>query len=174
MMARQLPAGEQVKLDGRLTEWPALSAARVELRGKTPAVMDVALQYDNDNIYVAAEVTDSAVERTHDLSLREDHVEFVLAFPSGRSFAAYHLAMFAGKSGVTAGGVKLVRGNHAMAVAGSKLVEAETSGKTVFEAKIPWTTFAEAATLRLGLRANLAYHDATGSGAVLRDRKSTV
>jgi hypothetical protein len=167
LMARQLPTGEQVKLDGRLTEWPALSPARVELRGKTPASMEVAVQYDNDNIYVAAVVGDAAVERTRELSLREDHVSFVLAFPNGRSFVAYHLAMFAGKSGVAAGAVKLVRGNAATAVAGSKLVEAETSGKTVFEAKIPWTTFAEAATWRLGLRANVSYHDASGTGAVV-------
>jgi Carbohydrate family 9 binding domain-like len=171
LMARQIPTGEQVKLDGRLTEWPALSPARVELHGKTPATANFALQYDNDNIYVAAEVSDSAVERTRELSLREDHVSLVLAFPNGRSLVAYHLALFTGKSGVTAGAVKLVRGNTATAVAGSKLVEAESSGKTVFEAKVPWTTFAEAATLRLGLRANIAYHDATSNGAALSTGK---
>src|SRR5208282_6079995 len=50
-------------------------------------------------------------------------------------------------------------------VPGAKIVEAPTTKGYTFEASIPWATFPEARTLRVGLRGALRYYDSDGSAS---------
>ncbi|GAC1547525.1 MAG: hypothetical protein NVS3B10_11300 [Polyangiales bacterium] len=155
-----------VKLDGVLKEWPARSPANEKLSGKTDGVtLSVAMQSDDAKVYVGAEVTDPNLARTARHGDADDHVSMTLAFPAGRGgLKAYEIGLFAGKPGDTPGAVKWLAGpSKGQDVAGAKLVEMDVSGGFTFEAAIPWSTFAEARTMRVGLRAALRYHDGDGS-----------
>jgi len=154
-----------IKLDGVLKEWPPRTPAKT-LRGATDGVTFAAgLQYDDSKLYVAGEIEDAHYVRTARFADGEDHVSFALAFPaSGGQYKVYEIEIFPGKSGETAGAVKFASGpQKGHDVPGAKVVEAP-SGKTglTFEAAIPWTTFAEARTVRVGLRASLRYHEGDG------------
>lgn len=155
-----------VKLDGVLKEWHARSPAR---HGSAPATLSVALQYDDAKLYVAAEVGDAAFVRSAKAGEDEDFAELVLAFPGPGGPISYGIGLFAGKAGETAGAVKMTAGaRRGQEVAGAKLVEAPTAGGYTFEAAIPWSTFPEARTLRVGLRGVVRYHDVgKGGGGVV-------
>lgn len=164
--ASEVEKGQAVKLDGMLKEWPARVAAKESLSGKTDGLgLAVAVQYDDAKLYVAAEVTDAKLARTSKRGAGDDHVSFTLAFPSGRgALKAYEIGFFAGKPGETPGAVKWLAGpSKGQDVPGAKIVEMDTKGGFSFEAAVPWATFAEARTMRVGLRGALRYHDGDGS-----------
>jgi hypothetical protein len=155
-----------MKLDGVLKEWPARSAAKESLSGKTDGLaMGVAVQMDDAKLYVAAEISDPNLARTAKHGDADDHVSMTLAFPSGRGgLRAYEIGLFAGKPGESSGAVKWLAGpSKGQEVAGAKLVEMDVKGGFAFEAAIPWSTFAEARTMRVGLRGAFRYHDGDGS-----------
>ncbi|MEA2749456.1 MAG: hypothetical protein QOI41_3599 [Myxococcales bacterium] len=155
-----------VKLDGVLKEWPVRSAAKETLSGTTAGLaLGVAVQMDDAKLYVAAEVTDPNLARSARHVDSDDHVSMTLAFPAGRGgLKAYEIGLYAGKPGDSPGAVKWLAGpNKGQDVAGAKLVEYDVKGGFTFEAAIPWSTFAEARTMRVGLRAALRYHDGDGS-----------
>ncbi len=155
-----------VKLDGVLKEWPARSAAKETLSGVTDGLaLAVAVQMDDAKLYVGAEVTDPNLARTARHGDSDDHVSMTLSFPAGRGgLKAYEIGLYAGKPGESPGAVKWLAGpSRGQDVAGAKLVESDVKGGFVFEAAIPWSTFAEARTMRVGLRAALRYHDGDGS-----------
>ena len=162
LRAELLDKETPVKLDGVLKEWPPRTPAKT-LRGSTDGVtFAAALQYDDTRIVVGGEIEDPHYVRTARFNEGEDHVSFVLAFPgSAGKYQVYEIGIFPGKSGETAGAVRYLSGpQKGRDVPGSKVVEAPV-GKTglTFEAQIPWATFAEARTMRVGLRAALRYHD---------------
>ncbi|MDB4938062.1 MAG: hypothetical protein JWP87_5034 [Labilithrix sp.] len=155
-----------VKLDGVLKEWPARSPANEKLSGTTDGLgLTVAVQMDDAKLYVGAEVTDVALARTSRHGESDDHVSMTLAFPSGRGgLKAYEIGLFAGKPGESTGAVKWLSGpSKGQEIAGAKLVEYDVKGGFTFEASIPWSSFAEARTMRVGLRAAIRYHDGDGS-----------
>lgn len=155
-----------VRLDGVLKEWPARSEAKEALSGKTDGLaLGVAVQMDDAKLYIAAEVTDRELARTAKHGESDDHVSMTLAFPSGRGgLKAYEVALMPGKPGESSGAVKWLAGpNKGQDVAGAKLVEADVKGGFTLEAAIPWTTFPEARTMRVGLRAAFRYHDGDGT-----------
>ena len=155
-----------VKLDGMLKEWPARFAARESLSGKTDGLgLAISVQTDETKLYVAAEVTDPALARTSRHGDGDDHVSMTLAFPAGRGgLKAYEVGFFAGKSGESAGVVRWLAGpSKGQEISGAKIVESDVKGGLVFEAAIPWSSFAEARTMRVGLRAAFRYHDGDGS-----------
>ncbi len=155
-----------VKLDGVLKEWPARSPAEHVVRGAPrKGTFSVALQYDDARVYVAAEVADATFVRTPRFAADEDHVSFVLAFPDGGRLSAHEIGLFAGKPGESAGAVRFLAGpQKGEDVPGAKIVEAPTQGGYTIEATIPWATFPEAATLRVGLRGVLRSQDAEAGG----------
>ncbi len=153
-------------LDGVLKEWPARSPARETLSGTTDGLaLAVAVQMDEAKLYVGAEVTDPNLARSARHGESDDHVSMTLAFPAGRGgLKAYEIGLYAGKPGDSPGAVKWLAGpNRGQDVAGAKLVENDVKGGFTFEAAIPWSTFPEARTMRVGLRAALRYHDGDGS-----------
>ena len=158
-----------MKLDGLLKEWPVRSPARETLSGTTDGLaLAVAVQMDDAKLYVAAEVIDPNLARSARHGESDDHVSMTLAFPAGRGgLKAYEIGLYAGKPGESPGAVKWLAGpNRGQDVPGAKLVENDVKGGFTFEAAIPWSTFAEARTMRVGLRAALRYHD--GDGASVR------
>lgn len=164
--ASEVEKGQAVKLDGMLKEWPARVAAKESLSGKTDGLgLAVAVQYDDAKLYVGAEITDGKLARTAKHGAGDDHVSFTLAFPSGRgALKSYEIGFFAGKPGESPGAVKWLAGpSKGQDVTGAKIVEMDTKGGFSFEASVPWSTFAEARTMRVGLRGALRYHDGDGS-----------
>lgn len=165
LRAELLEKDTPVKLDGVLKEWPARTPAKIA-RGKTDGLAFAAgLQYDETKIYLAGEIEDAKYVRTARFAEGEDHVSFALAFPAqGGKYQVYEIGVFPGKSGETAGSVRFLSGPaKGREVPSSKVVEAP-NGKVglTFEAVLPWSTFAEARTLRVGLRAAVRYHDGDG------------
>jgi hypothetical protein len=163
-----------VKLDGALKEWQARHAAKETLSGKTDGLsFAVAVQMDDAKLYVAAEITDPNLARSAKHGASDDHVSMTLAFPAGRGgLDAYEIGLFPGKPGESAGAVKWLAGpSKGQSVAGAKLVEMDVAGGVSIEAAIPWSTFAEARTMRVGLRGAFRYHD--GDGASVRGTLAT-
>ena len=152
----------RVKLDGVLGEWPARVGARTLVKGTSEGTgFAAALQYDEQKIYVAGEVTEKSLVRTTSYGEGEDHASLLLAFPAGSAgtFVTYEIGLFAGKEGDVPGVVKFLSGGRGE-VPGAKIVEAPTQGGYTFEAVIPWSAFPEARTVRVGLRGAARYYDA--------------
>jgi hypothetical protein len=161
------------KLDGVVKEWQARAPAKETLAGKTDGLdLEVAVQSGDDTLWLAAEIQDASLKRSTAYAPGEDHMTLVLAFPSGRGvLKAYEIGFWPGIPGSSPGAVKWVSGPNAGAkVTGAKLVENDVKGGVTFEATVPWNSFPEAATTRVGMRANFIYHDdgggqlATGTG----------
>ena len=154
-----------LKLDGLLREWPARVPAGEMLSGRPASVsLGVNVLVDDAKLYVAAEVLDTKLARTAAHPEGEDHVSMVIAFPESRgSLSAYEIGLWPGKPGESAGVVRWKSGPlKGKSVAGAAIVEADQKGGYTFEAAIPWASFSEARTTRVGLRAAFHYHDASG------------
>lgn len=168
LRAEEVDKKKPVKLDGVLKEWGPRTAAREVISGTTSGVtFAAAVMVDDQKIYVAGEVTDPSPTRSGKQGAGDDHARLVLAFPSGRGqLKAYEVAFYPGKSGESAGAVTWTSGPHAgKEIAGAKIVENDEKGGFSFEASLPWSAFPEARTVRVGLRAQLQYHDGDGGKA---------
>lgn len=146
-----------VKLDGVPKEWTALSSLAVAVKGK-PQKPDLeakaGIAYDATTVFLAADVTDDTFKPGL------DHLVLVLGFPGGTS---YEVEIFPGEPGKTPGSAKL----GGKAITGAKVVEAPRAGGYSLEATIPWSTFAMASSVRVGLRAGMFVHDADGASVDL-------
>lgn len=149
--------GKTLKLDGVPKEWPgAMARLDQAVRGKVGKPdLDAQGQvaYDETYLYVAADVTDDT------LKAGADHVELAIGFPGG---TVHTVALYPGEPGKSAGNAK-VDGRSAQ---GARIVEAPKSGGYTLEARVPWSAFPQAATVRVGLRGALFVHDADSSAAV--------
>lgn len=146
-----------IKLDGIPKEWPgAMVRLDQAVRGKV-GKPDLDAQglvaYDDTYLYIAADVTDDT------LKAGADHLELALGFPGG---TVHTVALYPGDPGKTAGSIKV----SGQAAQGARIIEAPRSGGYTLEARVPWSAFPQAATLRVGLRGALFAHDADGSAAV--------
>ncbi|EYF08543.1 sugar-binding protein [Chondromyces apiculatus] len=146
-----------LKLDGVPKEWPGslvrLSQAVKGQASRSDLDAQGLVAYDESYVYVAADVTDDTFRAG------ADHLELALGFPGGTS---HSVTLYPGEPGKTAGNVKV----DGRAAQGARLVEAPKTGGYTLEARVPWSAFPEAATLRIGLRAALFAHDADASSAV--------
>lgn len=166
LRAEDVDKKSPVKLDGVLKEWPARFPAKESLSGKTDGLgLSVSVQTDETKLYVAAEITDPALARTSRHGDGDDHVSLTLAFPAGRGgLKAYEVGFFPGKPGESSGVVRWLAGpSKGQEISGARLVESDVKGGVVFESAIPWSSFPEARTMRVGLRAAFRYHDGDGS-----------
>lgn len=155
-----------VKVDGMLKEWPALTPASQAIKGSAEGTrFSGAVQYDDVKLYVAGQAHDTTFTRTRSFGPGEDHASLVLAFPSsGHGHSAHEVGFFAGKPGESVGAVRFLSGpQKGRDVPGATIVEAPAEGGYTFEASLPWSTFQEARTVRVGLRGALRYYDAEGS-----------
>ena len=156
-------AGEKIRIDGDLREWPAKMTELGETvqgsaTGGEPKA-GVVLGYDDTSLYCVLRVTDKKLVRSAGGGASDDHATLYLAFPRGQT---YEIGLFPGDPGKTPGLVK-VKG---AALASAKLVEAPTEKGYDIEASIPWSAFPEAARTRVGLRAAVRLTDADSPGSV--------
>jgi hypothetical protein len=152
-----------VKLDGVLNEWPAPAKAAELVKGSTRSTLKISLQYDDKNLYIGVDVTDSS------FAPGKDYVSLALAVPrpgGNGTYASYELGFYAGKPGESEGSVRYGRQNR---VPGAKIVEAPTNDGYTFEAIVPFAAIAEMRSTRVGIHGRAAYVDgdaviATGPG----------
>lgn len=155
---------EGVKLDGLVKEWPARAPAKTVVKGTGDKVSAAfGLQYDDQTLYVAGEIGDPQLTRSARFADDEDHATLVFAVPSASGMSTYEIAFFAGKPGESAGSVRWASGpNKGHEVAGAKIVEAPVDKGYTFEASLPWSTFPETRTIRVGLHGLMRYFDSEG------------
>jgi hypothetical protein len=166
LRAETLSKKNPPKLDGVVKEWHLRSPAKETISGSTDGLgLDVAVQTGDDTLWIAAEIADGTLTRTGKFGEHEDHVTLTIAFPSGRgALKAYEVGFWPGVPGSSPGVVKWTAGPRAgQKVAGAKIVENDVKGGVTFEATIPWASFPEAQTVRVGMRAAFRYHDGDGS-----------
>jgi hypothetical protein len=156
-------AGEKLRIDGDLREWPAKMTDLSETIQGSASGGDpkagVVLGYDDANLYCVLRVSDKKLVRTAGGGSSDDHATLFLSFPKGQT---YDIGLFPGDPGKSPGVVK-VKGN---ALASAKLVESPTEKGYDIEAAIPWSAFPEAARQRVGLRAAVRLTDADSPGSV--------
>ncbi len=156
-------AGEKIRIDGDLREWPAKMTELGEtLQGSASSgepKAGVVLGYDDAMLYCVLRVTDKKLVRTAGAGNSDDHATLLLSFPKGQT---YEIGLFPGDPGKSPGVVK-VKGS---ALSSAKLVEAPTDKGYNIEAAIPWSAFPEAARQRVGLRAAVRVTDADSVGSV--------
>jgi hypothetical protein len=156
-------AGEKIRIDGDLREWPAKMTELAETVHGSASGGDpkagVTLGYDDSNLYCVLRVSDKKLSRSGAAGNGEDHATLYLSFPKG---GTYEVGLYPGDPGKSPGLVK-VRGST---LGAAKLVEAPTDKGYDVEAQIPWSAFPEAARQRVGLRAAVRLTDADGVGSV--------
>jgi hypothetical protein len=166
----------RVVLDGVLREWQGnlvglddraqLTRGANAWSGPDDASVGFCVARDEEALYLVAEVRDDQVIRTRAHRPGEDALVLTIAFPNGRLWTAWELAVMPGEPGSFAGAVQY-RVPRLRALPGAQVVEApfaNGSGFTV-EARIP---FASLPGLRDNLgsaRMRLAYDDADRGGA---------
>ncbi|HEY5954924.1 MAG TPA: sugar-binding protein [Polyangiaceae bacterium] len=166
MLPAVLADDVKIRLDGLPKEFPGTwNALDKLLAGKSTKKLasfaQGAIAYDDTNLYVAMRLEDDKIVRTATASSNEDHATLSLAFPlKARTYRTYQVELYPGLPGKFAGVVKIGDSK----VSGAELVEAPDGDGFTFEAKIPWSAFAEANRIRVGLRAALRYADYVAEG----------
>jgi hypothetical protein len=156
----------EIKLDGIPREWPGtLTLLEKTVRGSAggDVRMRGTVAYDDDALYVAGDINDEHFVRGQGCAPTDDHAELAIAFPrTSGGFSLYEVEIHPGVPG-RVGGCAVLKGGHLLAAA--KVIEAAkpVPGGLTFEARIPWSTFPEAARTRVGLRGALRYVDADGA-----------
>jgi hypothetical protein len=156
-----------IKVNGVLGDWTAaMTPLNRKVSGSPGTGADLGvrggLAYDDDALYVGADIVDDKLTRTSSYGAREDRLTLTIAFANETgAFTAFEVDLFHGDPGNVAGAV-IMRGGGK--VAGAQLVEAPAASKGGFtlEARIPWAAFPPAARVRCGLRGALRYQDADG------------
>lgn len=166
MLPAVLASDTKIKLDGIPKEIPgSWNSLDKLITGKAPknlaAFAQGAIAYDETHLYVAMRLDDKKVIRTAGAGQNEDHATLSLAFPlKARSYRTYQIDLYPGLPGKLPGVVKLGDAK----VNGAEIVEAPDGDGLTFEAKIPWSAFAESSRVRVGMRASLRYTDYTAPG----------
>lgn len=166
MLPAVLAGDTKIRLDGQPKEIPgSWNSLDKLISGKAPknlaAFAQGAIAYDDTNLYVAMRLEDAQLVRTAGAGSNEDHATFSIAFPlKARSYHTYQVELYPGVPGKLPGIVKIGDAK----VSGAELVEAPDGDGLTFEAKIPWSAFAESSRVRVGLRASLRYTDYTAPG----------
>lgn len=150
-----------ITMDGIPGEWNARKMRLTEtVQGKAgqdakpDLAAEVVLAYDDTHVYLGAEVTDDQFRPGG------DRVTLTLGF-AGKT--THSISIIPGTPGKSPGRALQAGG---AAIAGAEVVEAPVEGGYTLEAKIPWSAFPPAKTIRVGLRGAVQVHDADASGAV--------
>ncbi len=166
MLPAVLASDVKIRLDGQPKEIPgSWSALETVISGRSAkkgaAFAQGAIAYDDTNLYLAMKLEDDKIVRTAGAGSNEDHATLSIAFPlKARSYRTYQVELYPGSPGKLPGVVKIGDGK----VNGAELVEAPDGDGLTFEAKIPWSAFAESSRIRVGMRAALRYTDYTAPG----------
>lgn len=134
-----------ITMDGMLREWG--SATMTSVGTGDDASMRFALGYDDDGLFVAAEVHDDRMVRTAHPGDTEDAVVVTLALPHGRALAATELWLYAGVAGTSAAVAQVgaIGARRRTSPRGAQIVEAPLArgaGYTL-EAFVPWSAIGD-------------------------------
>jgi hypothetical protein len=144
-------------LDGVPGEWPRELGKMGAAKG-APSAADcsgkAAVAYDDKDVYIAVDVSDDSFKG----GAGGDRVELVLVIGG----TATTMTLVPGLPGKSAGKAT-VKGAD---VKGAKVVEAPRKGGWTLEAKVPWSAFEGASSLRVGMRGALFVHDVDGGSSV--------
>jgi hypothetical protein len=140
-------------LDGVPGEWPRELGKLVTVKGSGGAADlsgKAAIAYDDKDVYIAVDVTDDTFKG----GAGGDRVEVVLVVGG----TATTVTLVPGAPGKSAGKATAKGAD----IKGAKVVEAPRKGGWTLEAKVPWSAFDGASTLRVGLRGGVFVHDVDG------------
>lgn len=152
--------GKKVSVDGLLSEWPAgFVPLRTTLSGGSVDARAL-IGYDAKNLYFALKAKDARIARTKAAGQREDHLSWRVRVPT--SGKTYRVDVYPGDPGKLAGVVKV----DGKVVKDAEAVENPQKDGFFLEARLPWSALPEAAKLRVGLRGQLQYTDASAPGRV--------
>ncbi len=161
----------RVTLDGVLREWSGTLAAvdsssqvldgAPAWRGADDASFAFAIGRDDAALYLAAEVRDDRVVRTRAHRPADDALILTVAYPAGRLWTAWEIALQPGEPGSFAGAVRY-RLPSSRPVPGAQIVEAPLQGGSGFtvEARIPWSALPGLRENLAAARVRIAYADA--------------
>ncbi|MEQ9322743.1 MAG: hypothetical protein RIF41_26495, partial [Polyangiaceae bacterium] len=149
---KALAAPDDVSLDGLPNEFdgewrklPHVDAGAEPTSDDCSA--EVLIAYDDDALWVVAEVIDDA------LVGGGDHVELLLGIPGGKLVSFELYPGVAGKSRASAK-------SRGIPIRGAEVVEAPNGAGYTLEAKIPWSAVPLSRTIRVGYRGAVFVHDA--------------
>lgn len=137
---------KQLRIDGAVAEWSGAPWKHLgnDARGRA----EVALAYDDDNLFVAARVFDDSFVRSAHPSPDEDALVLSLELPATPDARRVELWIYAGKMGRTRAQAQLRDAGHAhpSELAGAQVIEGPgTHGETyVVEAQLPWKALGSA------------------------------
>ncbi len=118
----------------------------------TPSAKDLsakaAIQYDEKNVYVAADVTDDVLRGG------ADRVDLVLVVGGSTET----VSLYPGQPGKSAGKAE----KSGQPIKGARVVEAPSKTGWTLEASIPWSSLGDGQT-RVGMKGGIFVHDADGS-----------
>src|ERR1051325_4416132 len=101
-------AGEKIRVDGDLREWPAKMTPLDETVQGSAAGGDpkagTVIGYDDTNLYCVLSVSDKKLTRTSAAGSGEDHATLYLSFPRGNT---YEIGLYPGDPGKSPGLVKM-------------------------------------------------------------------
>jgi hypothetical protein len=141
-------------LDGVPGEWPRELGKLASIKG-SPSAADfsgkAAIAYDDKDVYIAVDVTDDSFKG----GASGDRVEVVFVVGG----TATTVTLVPGLPGKSAGKATAKGAD----IKDAKVIEAPRKGGWTLEAKVPWSAWEGASTLRVGMRGGLFIHDVDGS-----------
>lgn len=152
--------GKKVSVDGMLSEWPGgFVPLRTKLRGGSVDAQAL-IGYDAKNLYFALKTKDTNIARTAAAGPNEDHLSWHVRVPTSNK--TYRVDVYPGDPGKLPGVVKV----DGRVVKEAEAVENPQADGFFLEARLPWSALPEVARVRVGLRGQLQYTDASAPGRV--------
>lgn len=150
-------------IDGMLRDWPQGLTTLSHNQQGAPTPARVLLGYDENFLYVAADIEDAQIVRTGLSGSGQDRLSLDVYFPAPNGKAVKRsVDILPGQPGKFPAAVL----SGGRAVAGAEAVEYPRTGGFQLEAKIPWRAFPDAERTRVGLRGNLTYTNVGPGGQV--------
>lgn len=172
-LAAEPMSDRKVRLDGMLQEWPSdFPRLKQTIQGSSQGGRAI-VGYDDEALYLAADLRDDAIARTQAAGAYEDHLSLELFVParSGKGGKPHRIDVYPGLPGKLPGVVKV----DGRVIKQAQAIEAPSDGGFSLEARIPWSSLGFASEVRVGLRGRLVYLDASRPGktkAVIATSKS--
>lgn len=152
--------GKKVSVDGMLSEWPGGFVPLRTKLGSGSVDAQALIGYDAKNLYFALKTKDARIARTAAAGPKEDHLTWQVRVPT--SGKTYRVDVYPGDPGKLPGVVKV----DGRVVKGAEAVENPQAEGYFLEARLPWSALPEVARVRVGLRGQLRYTDASAPGRV--------
>jgi hypothetical protein len=157
--------GRKVRVDGSLGDWPAQFEKLDSTLSGQGVEASALVGYDDTSLYFALKTNSARIVRKAKPGPGQDHATLEIVFPGkhGEKGRAHSVDIYPGDPGKIAGAV-LVDGKQ---LGSAEIVEFERDGGFDVEVRLPWSALPEAATLRVGLKGRISFHDASAPGKMV-------